>query len=138
MAGFDISEASLKRRGGDVVSFTQKPGRIVWERTGAQWSQPLWDGTPLMTHLSLKMAVNSLSTLMMGRRGFYLDNVMTWVRPSNNKLIDRATRYVQLLASSRGQNLDYAETVRKVVGEMESERTGPVVIRVLESLGIKI
>ncbi|MBY0518299.1 MAG: hypothetical protein K2P81_15420, partial [Bacteriovoracaceae bacterium] len=89
MNGFDISENSLQRRAGHVVSFTEFPGRIIWQREMASWSMPLFDRHPLMTHLTLKMVINMLSTLMMGRRGFYLDNVMTWVKPSNNKLIDR-------------------------------------------------
>ncbi len=136
--GFDISQASLKRRGGDVVSFKKVPGAILWERAGMNWYQPLWDDSPLSAHLSLKMALNALSTLMMGRRGFYLDNVMTWVRPSNNKLIDRATRYVQLLAQRRGVLLDYETTVRLVIAEMEKGQAGAVVLKVLHGLGIKL
>jgi N-acetylmuramic acid 6-phosphate etherase len=137
MNGFDISENSLPRRAGHVVSFTELPGRILWQREMASWSMPLFDRHPLMTHLTLKMVINMLSTLMMGRRGFYLDNVMTWVKPSNNKLIDRATRYVQLLATRRGQEIEYEEGVRLVIEEMDKDLVGPVVIRVLASLGIK-
>ena len=37
------------------------------------------------------------STLVMGRYGRYESNVMTWVKPSNKKLIDRAIRYVEYL-----------------------------------------
>lgn len=136
--GFDISQRSVERRGGEVVSFHKLSGCILWQRPGQQWHQPLWDDSPLGAHLSLKMALNSLSTLMMGRRGFYLDNVMTWVRPSNNKLIDRATRYVQLLAARRGKGLEYEATVHMVVNEMEKNAQGPVVLRVLAGLGITV
>jgi N-acetylmuramic acid 6-phosphate etherase len=138
LAGFDISEAAIQRRGGDLVSFSLETGVVRWGRAGLQWAQPLLDDTALTTHLQLKMALNMLSTLMMGRRGFYLDNVMTWVRPSNNKLIDRASRYVQLLAGRRGTQLSYEQTVRLVIEEMDKELEGPVVLRVLAGLGIKL
>jgi N-acetylmuramic acid 6-phosphate etherase len=138
LGGFDISENARKRRAGAEVSFTQRPGQVLWERTGASWSMPLWDASPLFTHLTLKMALNTLSTLMMGRRGFYQDNVMVWVRPSNNKLIDRATRYVQFLAKRRGVDVSYERGVELVLTEMDKELEGPVVVRVLRELGIKL
>lgn len=48
----------------------------------------------LFEHIFLKMILNIHSTLVMGRLGRYRQNIMTWVRPSNGKLIDRATRYL--------------------------------------------
>ncbi|MFA5859602.1 MAG: hypothetical protein WC955_11135 [Elusimicrobiota bacterium] len=42
----------------------------------------------------LKMLLNSLSTLVMVRLGRVMGNYMTYVSPSNKKLIDRATRLV--------------------------------------------
>lgn len=54
---------------------------------------------PLHEHLLLKMVMNAHSTLLMGRIGRFESNVMTWVKPSNNKLVDRAIRYVEHLLS---------------------------------------
>lgn len=51
----------------------------------------------LCEHLHVKTLLNAHSTLLMGRMGRYQDNVMTYVRPSNFKLIDRACRYADLL-----------------------------------------
>lgn len=138
LMGFDISEMSLARRGGEVVSFHVNQGRILWESEELQWSQEVWGLHPLWLHLNLKMALNILSTLMMGRRGFYLDNIMSWVKPSNNKLVDRATRYVQTLALRRGVSVNYEDGVKLVIEEMERNIPGPVVIRVLENLKIKV
>jgi N-acetylmuramic acid 6-phosphate etherase len=121
-----------------VVSFHVNQGRILWESDELQWSQEVWGLHPLWLHLNLKMALNILSTLMMGRRGFYLDNIMSWVKPSNNKLVDRATRYVQTLALRRGVSVNYEDGVKLVIEEMERNKPGPVVIRVLESLKIKV
>jgi N-acetylmuramic acid 6-phosphate etherase len=138
LMGFDVSELSLARRGGEVVSFHVTQGRILWQCEELQWSQEVWGLHPLWLHLNLKMALNILSTLMMGRRGFYLDNIMSWVKPSNNKLVDRATRYVQTLALRRGVTINYEEGVKLVIEEMERNLAGPVVIRVLENLKIKV
>ncbi len=48
--------------------------------------------------LGVKMLLNALSTCTMVRLGRVLGNVMIWVVPSNLKLIDRSTRYIQQLA----------------------------------------
>jgi N-acetylmuramic acid 6-phosphate etherase len=56
----------------------------------------------LFEHVQLKMALNMHSTLVMGRLDRFAGNFMTWVHPTNGKLIDRATRYTQLLLESRG------------------------------------
>ena len=58
-------------------------------------------GDPLLLNLAAKMLLNAHSTAVMGILGRYEGNVMTWVRPSNNKLIDRSARYVALLLQRR-------------------------------------
>lgn len=55
----------------------------------------------LLVNVFAKMLLNAHSTAVMGVLQRYEGNVMTWVRPSNNKLIDRAARYVRLLLSRR-------------------------------------
>ena len=51
----------------------------------------------LSHHSVIKMVLNNLSTLIMGRMNRYENNIMTYVKPTNFKLIDRATRYVLML-----------------------------------------
>jgi len=51
----------------------------------------------LCHHSIMKMALNNLSTIIMGRMNRYESNIMTYVKPTNYKLIDRATRYVIML-----------------------------------------
>lgn len=60
-----------------------------------------------VSRVGLKMLLNALSTCIMVRLGRVMGNYMVWVVPSNLKLIDRATRYVQRLSG-----LDYAEANR--------------------------
>ena len=61
----------------------------------------------LSKHILLKLILNNLSTCIMGRLSRYEGNVMTWVRPSNYKLIDRSIRYVQLMLEQHNQRYPY-------------------------------
>ena len=47
----------------------------------------------------------------MGRMDRYETNLMTWVRASNNKLVDRAVRYVDTLLKQKGIIIPYEELV---------------------------
>ena len=58
-------------------------------------------GNALLEHVLLKIVLNIQSTLVMGRMGRYESNLMTYVRPSNNKLIDRSIRYVRHLLNQQ-------------------------------------
>ncbi|MCB1209329.1 MAG: hypothetical protein KDK97_08380, partial [Verrucomicrobiales bacterium] len=92
--------------------------------------------TEFHRHLIVKMALNIHSTLVMGRMGRYVDNLMTFVKPSNNKLIDRAARYVQILMERRtGFRPDYETTVRALFDVRKTLKIGePVVLRTLEKM----
>ncbi len=136
--GFNISEKAIERRKGSVVEISLKGSDIVFKRDGLEVVVPAFSTDPLFVHMSLKMTLNMLSTTMMGRRGFYLDNIMTWVRPSNFKLIDRATRYVQTLADRRGVTIKYEIGVKLVIEMLEKEPSSAVVVRVLEEQGIQL
>jgi N-acetylmuramic acid 6-phosphate etherase len=67
----------------------------------------------LFDHLTLKMLLNMHSTLVMGRLGRFEGNLMTWVYPSNGKLVDRAARYTQILLRRQGHGeISYDDIVR--------------------------
>jgi N-acetylmuramic acid 6-phosphate etherase len=79
------------------------------------------------------MILNAHSTLVMGLLDRYEGNIMTWVRPSNNKLIDRAARYVLQLLKLQGKSASYEDVVEKIF--QESDKLGendPIVLKVLE------
>jgi len=63
----------------------------------------------LSIHLVLKMILNAHSTLVMGRLGRFDGNLMTWVKPSNHKLIDRAIRYTDILLQKKGIRRSYEQ-----------------------------
>lgn len=71
-------------------------------------------------HIILKILLNTHSTLVMGRLGRYESNIMTWVRPSNNKLIDRTIRYILILLEKEGVNKSYDEVCYELFFQMES------------------
>jgi len=54
----------------------------------------------------LKVLLNTHSTLVMGKLNRYQSNLMTYVRASNNKLVDRAVRFCQILLQNNGVELD--------------------------------
>jgi len=112
-------------------------GGAILLRLGNQRRQvPAQDLPELERHLLLKQMLNIHSTLVMGRLGRYEGNLMTWVTPTNGKLIDRAARYVQhLLARDGRADLGYADVVRQLCAEMERVRPDEsVVLRTHASL----
>src|SRR6185437_7676438 len=81
---------------------------LVWRFHGIENRLALRGPIELLHHLTLKMLLNIHSTLVMGRLGRYESNVMTWVLPTNGKLVDRAARYSILLLEKKGvRNVDY-------------------------------
>jgi len=95
------------------------------------------NGLPdLFQHLLLKQVLNIHSTVVMGRLGRYESNIMTWVSPTNGKLVDRATRYVEhLLAGAGHVETRYEEIVRQLFAEMDVSEPGEsVVLRTYRAL----
>ncbi len=85
-----------------------------------------------VTRAGLKMLLNALSTCTMVRLGRVMGNYMIWVVPSNLKLIDRSTRYIQRLTG-----LDYQaanqllfEVIEFVEPRMKADQAYPPVVGV--------
>ena len=83
-----------------------------------------------VTRAGVKMMLNALSTCTMVRLGRVMGNYMIWVVPSNLKLIDRSTRYIQRLTG-----LDYPsankllfEVVEYVEPRMKADQAYPPVV----------
>lgn len=67
-----------------------------------------------------KLCLNSHSTLMMGRLGYFSGNLMISLKPSNYKLVDRAIRYASfILEYEHGINLGYKEVAEILFQEIE-------------------
>jgi N-acetylmuramic acid 6-phosphate (MurNAc-6-P) etherase len=85
-----------------------------------------------VTRLGVKTLLNTLSTCTMVRLGRVMGNYMIWVVPSNLKLIDRSTRYIQRLT---GQGYEQAnrllfEVIEYVEPRMKADQAYPPVVGV--------
>lgn len=91
----------------------------------------------IVRNLALKVLLNSHSTLLMGRLGRFEGNLMTWVRPSNNKLIDRAIRYIRLLCERRGLPMPSYEHTCRTLFEVRASMSADaaIVLETLKALG---
>jgi N-acetylmuramic acid 6-phosphate etherase len=114
LLGFDFSKNVIKRRESLKKDIKQHSFKLYSSPDGISISLdnessfiPAPFNIPLFTHLALKMIMNTHSTLIMGRLGRYEGNVMTYVRASNNKLIDRAIRYIDMILKNRNIILPY-------------------------------
>ncbi|MCX6255240.1 MAG: SIS domain-containing protein [Bacteroidia bacterium] len=139
LLGFDFSGKVFSRREHQQKSIRQHRFKILYDKTGINFflgNERHFLATsfltPLFTHLILKMILNTHSTLIMGRLGRYEGNVMTYVRASNNKLIDRAIRYIDMILKNKKINLSYS-TIAHILFEM-IEITPPDQSIVLETV----
>jgi N-acetylmuramic acid 6-phosphate (MurNAc-6-P) etherase len=83
-----------------------------------------------VTRVGLKLLLNALSTCTMVRLGRVMGNYMVWVVPSNLKLIDRSTRYVQRLAGLpyEAANRLLFEVIEYVEPRMKADQAYPPVV----------
>lgn len=119
LMGFDFSKQLLTLRptylnathASFKIVFNEKENALEFSLKGHFFKLALGDLNFLSAHLVLKIVLNNLSTLIMGRMDRYESNLMTWVRASNNKLVDRAVRYVDTLLKLKGISVSYDELV---------------------------
>jgi N-acetylmuramic acid 6-phosphate etherase len=116
LLGFDYSANVLERRTRAGKPGVQHIFRIARVKDGIELSLEKNSHLlktsfidPICDHLVLKMILNIHSTLIMGRLGRYKGNVMTYVKASNNKLIDRSIRYIDLILKENNLNASYSE-----------------------------
>ena len=83
-----------------------------------------------LSRVGLKMLLNALSTCTMVRLGRVMGNYMIWVVPSNHKLIDRSTRYIQKLTGLdyREANKLLFEVIEYVEPRMKADQSYPPVV----------
>ncbi len=89
-------------------------------------------------NLLLKLILNIHSTLIMGLLSRFESNLMTYVKPTNFKLIDRTIRYVQRLAELQGSpKPSYENTARKLFALKDHlSNDEAIVVRLLDELVI--
>lgn len=82
--------------------------------------------------VGLKLLLNTLSTCTMVRLGRVMGNYMIWVVPSNLKLIDRSTRYIQRLTNLAYEEANRLlfEVIEYVEPRMKADQAYPPVVGV--------
>lgn len=84
---------------------------------------------PLTAQVLVKIVLNTLSLAVMGKIGRYEGNIMTWVRPSNGKLIDRTYRYLKELRQRRNlEPMPEPELVRQILETQKTLKSDEAVI----------
>ncbi|MBP9681065.1 MAG: hypothetical protein KBD76_06645 [Bacteriovorax sp.] len=119
LMGFDFSQRLLSLRPTYLkanhahfkIYFNERDNSLEFSLLDHYAKLSLGELNFLSAHLVLKIALNNLSTLIMGRMDRYESNLMTWVRASNNKLVDRAVRYADTLLKQKGIEKSYEELV---------------------------
>jgi N-acetylmuramic acid 6-phosphate etherase len=127
LLGFDFSMKGLKKRKEkvspsecEIFDIRRDHGRYSFDLLGEIHMVSVEGLTLLQQHLLLKMMLNIMSTLIMGKLGRYESNLMIYVTPGNNKLIDRAARYVGILLERSGMIANYEDIVYELFEEMEN------------------
>ena len=143
LVGFDFSLNALERTQAQIPGKRYHEFRIHRSGDGIEFRLENLahtvdvSGLPdLCQHLLLKQLLTIHSTMVMGRLGRYQNNLMTWVSPTNGKLVDRAARCVERLLASAGQtDQKYEHIVHQVFAEMDGIEPGEsVVLRTYRSL----
>jgi N-acetylmuramic acid 6-phosphate etherase len=85
-----------------------------------------------VTRVTVKTLLNTLSTCTMVRLGRVMGNYMIWVVPSNLKLIDRSTRYIQRLTGLEYERANHLlfEVIEYVEPRMKADQAYPPVVGV--------
>ncbi len=115
LLGFDFSQNLITKRQSYLnanysifkIYFDLENKILNFHLNDKSYQLATFDMNFLSIHILLKLILNTHSTLVMGRLDRYESNLMTWVRASNNKLIDRAIRYADLLLNRLGHNVPY-------------------------------
>lgn len=120
LMSFDFSRSSILFRKQivpqaehSIFHIESKNQRLVFKFRDLEHGFKLPGSIALFDHLTAKMLLNIHSTLVMGRLGRFEGNLMTWVYPSNGKLVDRAARYTLILLAQGGHTeFTYDEVVK--------------------------
>lgn len=112
--GYDLSEAYQAAR--EKIYLTEREHTIVISYNTKEIVIDVARLSLGFRQLLLRLVLVNHSTLVFGRLGFYQGNLMTYVKPSNFKLVDRAVRYIQFLAQVNYQReLPYQEVAEFVL-----------------------
>ena len=141
---FDFSNSFLNTRSHKLFPCEQKTINLNQIENRLEFTTDPFTSTmessllshPLLAQLLVKMILNTHSLMVMGLLGRYEGNVMTWVRASNGKLIDRTLRYLNFLIEKRELQNPGREKLLEMIFE-EMKDIGPndaMVLKILQKI----
>lgn len=137
LQGFDFSHQSIAYRKTLIpdqkhipIFLKQKKDHWNFEIQNHSLQVPLTDHL-LMDHLRLKSILNLHSTLMMGLLNRYTGNLMTYVKPTNGKLIDRAVRYVLIILKEKNIFPGYEKVLSAIQEEIPNIQPDEPIVMII-------
>ncbi|MEK6629013.1 MAG: hypothetical protein AABY53_10340, partial [Bdellovibrionota bacterium] len=143
LQGFDFSRHTLVYRQNNIksarhylFSIEHSGASLSWKLEDLDLSLNISGAGNLFDHIYLKMLLNIHSTLIMARLGRSVSNFMTYVSPTNGKLIDRSARYtLWLLNQNNIFSISYEQVIRELFRQLETLKSGEsVVLKTFEAL----
>jgi len=136
---FDISQKAIERRNKKFVNHVFNVKSVEsgfhFELGGCELKVFHEKISKVFQEIALKMVINIHSTLIMGLLGRYERNIMTYVKPSNLKLIDRAMRYCKELLGEKALEYSDEEIIRCIFDEMPHlQNNEAIVLKVVKKL----
>ncbi len=120
LQSFDFSSKAIEKRQGVSESshhffISENGSNIIWKLDEFEHEFVIPENRhEVFRQLFLKYLLNTHSTLVMGRINRYKNNLMTWVSPSNGKLIDRTARYIDYFLKEEDIELSYENIVEEI------------------------
>tara|TARA_X000000950_G_scaffold240942_1_gene294262 strand:- start:613 stop:1389 length:777 start_codon:yes stop_codon:yes gene_type:complete len=135
LLGFSIFENHSRNSPVTTHYFSiKKENSIILELEGNELKIKTDELNYLEECILLKMVLNLYSTCLMGVLGRFESNIMTWVRASNFKLIDRTIRYASLILRQQEIEVSYEALASRLFALEVSESESLVEKLVLEYL----
>lgn len=135
---FDISEGAISRRQKlceehKIFAISSFGNLLKFDFDGLEFEYKHHRDL-FFSHMYLKLTLNIHSTLIMGLLERFEGNMMTYVRPSNFKLIDRAYRYINELLRRENLIIPESRIIEKIFQYQDSGSQEPVVIYVRDQI----
>lgn len=118
---FDISEKSIKRRNAfknELIGIDKKQDAYEFNFGEESIQIAVPNLRPIYQEIALKTILNIQSTLIMGLLGRYEYNMMSYVKPSNLKLIDRCLRYIKEILND--EKISEEELINTLFSEIKN------------------
>ncbi len=138
MYQFDISEKTILRRNeireNHVFDIYLENGFLLFMFGDLQRRIKIPQEADLFfIHLYLKLILNIHSTLLMGLLERYQGNMMTYVSPSNFKLIDRCFRYTKEILKGQSIHISDDDLIDEIFKRVAIKKNS-IVLDVLNSV----